>query len=164
MNTLDIILLLCFIPGVVKGISKGFIRQAAALVGIIVGVWASWHFGNKLAEFLKPSLEVSEAVIQVISFAAVFIAVTILAALLGWLLSRIFKVAMMGWLDKGLGVLFGMLVTTVILGVIIVLYNTLDSKLHIPDGGITEGSVIYNTLKDAAYAVFPYLKQMLLTQ
>jgi membrane protein required for colicin V production len=164
MNTLDIILLICFVPAIFRGISKGFIRQAAALVGIVVGVWASWHYGVLLESVLKPALELPETAIKVISFAAIFLVCTLLAALLGWAVASIFKLATLGWMDKALGVLFAILVTAVILGVLIVLFNTLDAKFDLPGDALTEGSVVYKTLKDIAYTVFPYLKGMLLAK
>ena len=38
MATLDIILLICFIPGIIRGISKGFLEQALSLAGIVLSV------------------------------------------------------------------------------------------------------------------------------
>ena len=32
MSTVDIIILLCFIPGVIRGLSKGFLEQGLTLV------------------------------------------------------------------------------------------------------------------------------------
>ena len=39
MNTLDIILLILFIPGVIRGLTKGFLEQAVSLAGIFISVY-----------------------------------------------------------------------------------------------------------------------------
>ena len=63
MTTLDIILLVCFIPGIIRGISKGFLEQALALAGIVLSVWAAFHFSNLVSGWLRPFLSVSETVL-----------------------------------------------------------------------------------------------------
>ena len=44
MNTLDIVILLLFIPGIVRGISKGFIEQVISLVGIVLSAYLAFKF------------------------------------------------------------------------------------------------------------------------
>ena len=39
MNTLDIVILLLFIPGIIRGITKGFLEQAISLAGIVLSVY-----------------------------------------------------------------------------------------------------------------------------
>ena len=55
MATLDIILLCCFIPGIIRGLSKGFLEQALALAGIVLSVWAAFHFSALVCTWLKPT-------------------------------------------------------------------------------------------------------------
>ena len=61
MATLDIILLICFIPGIIRGISKGFLEQALSLVGIVLSVWAAFKFSALVCDWLKPYLSLSDA-------------------------------------------------------------------------------------------------------
>ena len=71
MNTLDIIILLCFVPALISGISKGFIEQAIALVSLVLGAWLAYRFSALVSSWLEPVLEVSETALNVISFAAI---------------------------------------------------------------------------------------------
>ena len=41
MNVLDIIILLLFLPGIIRGLTKGLIEQAVSLAGIVASVWAA---------------------------------------------------------------------------------------------------------------------------
>ena len=48
MGTLDIILLICFIPALVRGIQKGFIEQVISLASIFIGAWMAYRFAEPL--------------------------------------------------------------------------------------------------------------------
>ena len=100
MATLDIILLCCFIPGIIRGLSKGFLEQALALAGVVLSVWAAFHFSNLVCSWLKPYLDVSETTLNVISFAVILVGISIGVILLAKLLTKVVELAMLGWLNK----------------------------------------------------------------
>ena len=52
MNIIDIIILCCLVPAVIRGISKGFVNQAYSLVALIAGVWLSFKFSGALGDWL----------------------------------------------------------------------------------------------------------------
>ena len=64
MATLDIILLICFLPGIIRGISKGFLEQALALAGVVLSVWAAFRFSGLVATWLKPYADLSETTLN----------------------------------------------------------------------------------------------------
>ena len=164
MNPLDIILLVCFLPAVIRGLSKGFLEQAICLVGFIFSVWAAFHFSEKVCVWIQPYLEVSETLLHVIAFAIVLVGVSVGALLLAKLLTKLFELAMLGWLNKLLGVAFGILVTLLVVGVFIVLFDTLNVRFGLVKPEKLDESVLYGSIKNFAYFVFPYLKQLLLKQ
>ena len=164
MATLDIILLVCFIPGIIRGLSKGFLEQALALVGIVLSVWAAFHFSSLVCTWLKPYLEVSETVLNVIAFALILVAISLAVLLVARLLTKVVELAMLGWLNKGLGVLAACAVTALVLGLLIILFETLNLKFQFVKADALSDSVLYGPLRDAAYVVFPYLKQLLFKQ
>ena len=160
MATLDIILLVCFLPGIIRGLSKGFLEQALALVGVVVSVWAAFQFSNPVSALLKPYLSVSETVLSVISFALVLVVVALAAVLLGKLLTKLLELAMLGWLDKTLGLVLALAVNALAIGVVIILFDTLNAKFGFAKPDTLDGSVVYTGLKDLSYLVFPYLKEL----
>lgn len=164
MATLDIILLVCFLPGIIRGISKGFLEQALALAGIVLSVWAAFHFSSLAAGWLKPYLSVSETVLNVISFALILVAVSLLVLLAAKLLTKVVELAMLGWLDKVLGLVFAVAVNALAIGVFVVLFDTLNVKFEFVKPEVLDKSVMYTTLRDLCYLVFPYLKQLLFKQ
>lgn len=158
MTTLDIILLVCFIPGIIRGISKGFLEQALALAGIVLSVWAAFHFSNIVSGWLRPFLSVSETVLGVISFAAILIAVSIAVLLVARLLTKILDMAMLGWVNKLLGLVFALAVNALAIGLLIILFDTLNLKFGFVKPETLDGSIVYCTLRDLCYLIFPYLK------
>ena len=158
MAILDIILLLCFIPAIVTGISTGFIKQVVDLVAILAAAWAAFHFSTMMADWLSQYLTLDASILKVVSFVLVAIVVAVLLHLVGALLTKTLKALSLGFLNRLLGLVFGILKVALILGLVILLFETLNSSLHIVKPEATADAVVYNALKNAANAIFPILK------
>ena len=164
MATLDIIILVCFIPGIISGLSKGFLEQALALGGIILSVWAAFRFSSLACSWIRPYLEVSETVLHVAGFALVLVAMSLAVFLVARLLTRLVEMATLGWLNRLLGLVFALLVNAAVIGVFIIMFDTLNLKFELVRPETLEDTVLYPAFRDAAYFVFPYLKELLLKQ
>ena len=74
MSTLDIILLVCFVPAIVTGIQRGFIAQVVSLVSIILGIWLAFHFSEMVCEWLRQYLpNLSETVLNIVGFVLILV-------------------------------------------------------------------------------------------
>ena len=164
MSTPDIIILICFLPAVISGIMKGFIQQVVALVSLLLGAWLAFKFSNVVGEWLQPYFEVPEKVMHVISFAVIMVAVVLVLFVIGKVLTGVTRLVMLGWLDRLLGLVFALLIAGLLIGIGIVLFDTLNAKFELVDNAILDESVLYSPIKDIAYTVFPYLKELLLKQ
>ena len=164
MSTPDIIILLCFLPALIRGVMKGFIEQAVALVSLVLGAWLAFKFSTVVGEWLQPFFKVSETVMHVISFAVIMIAVVLVLFVIGKLLTGISKIVMLGWLDRLLGLVFALLIAGLMVGIGIILFDTLNAKFELVDNAVLDEAVLYSPLRDIAYTVFPYLKELLLKQ
>ena len=161
MNILDIILLICFIPAVVQGLRKGFIAQVISIVSIILGVWASAKFANALSIWIGQYITASEQVLKVVAFALILIVVFLILAAIGKALEGVFRLVMLGWLNKLLGVAFALIKTGLIVGLAIMAFDSLNATFHIVKDPVLAESVLYPPLRRLAYEVFPYIKDML---
>lgn len=164
MNTLDIIILICFIPAVIRGLRKGFIEQAIALISIVLGGWLAYKFSSQVSIWLQPYLDMSETVLNVVSFALIVLVVVLALFLLGRLLTGIVKLVLLGWLDRLLGLVFAIIKAALLVGLVIILFDTINVKFELVSNEILDASVLYGPLKDIAYSIFPYLKELLLKQ
>ena len=161
MNIVDIILLICFVPAVVQGFRKGFISQVIAIVSIIAGAWISFRFTSEASVWLAQYIQGSEQMLKVVSFALIFIAVLVVLALLGKLLEGAVKLVMLGWLNRLLGVVFSLLKAGLIVGLAIMLFCSLNNTFGIVNEEVLNESVLFPPLKNMAYTIFPYLKELL---
>ena len=161
MNTVDIILLVAFVPALVSGLSKGFIHQVFSLVGMVLSVWMAFKFTNTLCAWLGPMLEVNKTVLWVISFIIIVVAVILLVNFLGSLVEKLVKVVMLGWLDMLLGVVLAIVKAALAIGVAVLLFDAVNDKLSLVNAEVLSKSVLYTPLHDVAQLIFPYLKTLL---
>ena len=161
MNILDIILLICFVPSLVQGFRKGFISQVIAIISIIAGVWLSFRFATLVSAWLGQYIQGSEQVLKIVAFALIFIAVIAALALVGKLLEGTFKLVMLGWLNRLLGVVFSLLKAGLIVGLCIMAFCSLNNTFNFVGEEVLNSSVLFPPLKNMAYTVFPYLKELL---
>ena len=161
MNTLDIILLICFVPAVVQGYRKGFISQVIAIISIIAGSWLSFRFSASVSTWLAQYIECSEQVLKVISFALILAAAAIVLTIAGKLIESLLKLVMLGWLNNVLGMAFSLLKAGLIIGLSIMVFCSLNETFELVSEEVLNESVLFPPLKDMAYTVFPYLKEHL---
>lgn len=161
MNILDIILLICFIPAVIQGLRKGFIAQAISIISIILGVWASARFANIVSAWIGQYITASEQVLKVVAFTLILILVFLILAAIGKALEGVFRLVMLGWLNKLLGVVFALIKTGLVVGLAIMAFDSLNATFNFVKEPVLAESVLYPPLRKIAYEVFPYIKDML---
>ena len=161
MNILDIILLICFVPALIQGIRKGFIAQAISIISIVAGIWASARFADVVSAWGAQYITASEQVMKVVAFALILVVVFIVLGLVGRLLEGLFNLVLLGWVNKLLGVVFALLKTALIIGLLIIVFTSINDNFHFVQESVLNESVLYPHLKKIAFEVFPYVKDML---
>ena len=106
MNWVDYLLLAILGFSVVSGFMAGAARVGVGFIAAFVGIFAGfWCYGIAAAHILD--YVNSRALANLIGFFLIFMSVVILGALLGRLLSRLFKWIGLSWFDRMLGAGFG---------------------------------------------------------
>lgn len=118
--------------------SRGFVREAMAIVGWIGAAVLAYVFAPQamplvkeipvLGSFLGDSCELS----MIAAFAAVFAIGLILASLFTPLFSSVVQRSALGGLDQGLGFLFGVLRGIVLVGVAFLVYDRAVAANTVP--------------------------------
>ena len=160
MGTLDIILLICFVPALIQGLTKGLIQQLAGLVALFLGVWAAVRFGGQAATWLEGFVKLDPKVMQIAGFAVVAIVTIVLLSLLGRVLAKALDMAALGWADRLLGLVFALFKTALLLGLAALVFDSLNKTLTLTDPKTLEDSLLYPQLRELALRVFPYLKEL----
>ena len=153
--------MVCFVPAIFQGIRKGFIAQAVSIISIILGIWASARFANIVSDWIAQYITASEQVLRLVAFALILVLVFLVLAALGKMLEGVIKLVMLGWLNKLLGVVFALLKTGLIVGLVIMAFSSLNDNFKFVQESVLNESIMYPPLKKLAFEVFPYLKDML---
>lgn len=162
MNIIDIIILLCFVPAIINGLRKGLIAQVVAIISIILGVWLSFKFSSLVSGWLAGWFDgASPAILNIVAFVVILVVVIFALFALGKIIEASIKIIMLGWLNRLLGLLFALLKCTLIIGLVIIMFNSINSSLNLVSEDTLSGSVLYPPFKEMAYSIFPYLKELL---
>jgi len=163
MGTLDIILLLFFIPAVVRGISKGFVEQLVSIASVIIGAWLAFKFSEPASAWLGTHLDWDASVLNITAFILIAIVVALLLKLVGKIITGLMKDLSLGFIDRFLGLVLSLLKSALIIGLLIYLFDAINTKLTLVNPETLDASVVYTTLKNAANIVFPFLKNLIST-
>jgi membrane protein required for colicin V production len=155
MNTFDIILTALILFGFIRGLLKGLFVELASLLSLIVGVYGAIHFSYFIGDFLKDSVDWDERYISIVAFAVTFIVIVIVISLLGKLFTKIANFAALGILNKLLGGVFGAVKIGLILSVLLIVFDKLNSTIPFVNKENTEDSVLYEPVKGLAPMIFP---------
>ncbi len=161
MNVIDIIILVCCIPALFHGFSKGFVSQAISLIALVLGVWLSFKFSVPFGDWLKSFADLPGTILHIIAFALILILVMLVLTLIGKAIEKVLKLAMLGWLNKLLGVVFALLKAVLIIGLVIIIFDAIYNLIPFVSSDTLNESVLYNPIKSIANTVFPFLKELI---
>jgi membrane protein required for colicin V production len=114
MNWLDILLLVAIALATVAGLGLGIIRAGLYLAGLVFGIVLAGHyyisFSHLLDSFLQPD------VAKVLAFIIILAAVMTAAVFLAIFLRRGASAIKLGWADRLVGAVFGLLLGAIFCG------------------------------------------------
>lgn len=158
MATFDIILLSLFVPALILGLVKGLVTQVVSLVSVVVGVIVAGRFSPDLTEVAMLQFGTEEGPTHVVCFILIFLVCVLVMALVGHLVTKLFKVATLGWLNRLLGALFALVTTALLLGMLISVFEGLNANWNIVEAEKLENLRVWPLLRDFASGILPQLK------
>ncbi|HET8666694.1 MAG TPA: CvpA family protein [Terriglobales bacterium] len=108
MNGLDWIIAGIIVLSVLLAAQQGFFYELFSLAGVVIGyIAAAWGYG-RVAVWYAPLVK-SAWVADVAGFLTIFVAIVLLAGIIGRLARWFFKEAGLRWFDRLLGAAFGLI-------------------------------------------------------
>ena len=159
MNWLDIIILLPMLVGLVMGIKRGLIIELTGLLAIIAGFVCIRIWGAQATGWLMQQVNWSEAICSVLAHALLFLAVSISLHLIARLLTKLFKTICLGWINRLLGGLFGLVKWSLIILLVVFCIDRLDQQFQILKPEIKQQSVIYQHITPLSEKVWEKVKE-----
>ena len=143
MSYLDIIILLPLIYGVIRGLMRGVVMEVFAIAGIILGIFVAKMFAGDAAAWLQQFSQWDISLLRPIASFVIFLLVAIACNLLARLLTKLFKMIALGWINRLAGGLFGAAKWILIMAVIITCVDLLDGVLHFIQPELKQSSILY---------------------
>ncbi|NCA86157.1 MAG: CvpA family protein [Clostridia bacterium] len=149
-NYLDLVIALPVVLLAIMGFRKGLIKELASLAALVLGIYLAVVFSDKIASWLVQYIDISHRYAFIIAFIITFVTVVLLVSLLGRLLDKIASLALLGIINRILGLLFGIIKGAFIMSVFILLFNMIDSKEHILKSETKNTSLLYRPVEAIA--------------
>ena len=120
MSWLDILIIIVIVISAFTGLKNGIIKAALSLAGLIVGVILAGRYYVPLSEQLTfiPQADIAKIVAFAIILIGVMIIASVLAGLLKWSVSAI----MLGWANRLIGAVFGLLLGAIFCGALLAIW------------------------------------------
>lgn len=116
---IDIIFAIIVVMAVFKGLSRGFIIAVCSVLAFIIGLAAAMKLSAVVAQYLDKSTDISAKWLPFISFLLVFLLVVILVRILAKFIEKSVEFALLGWLNKLLGVVVYLALYTIIFSIML---------------------------------------------
>lgn len=155
MNTVDIVLALILLYGLVRGFFRGLLAEIASLVGIVAGIYGAIHFSHILSDFFSENMNWDSDYVNLIAFAITFILIVFLISLAGKILTKMAGFAALGIVNKLLGGAFGLLKMAFLASVVIMFFGATNEEIDLVNEESLEDSKLYAPVKTIAPAVLP---------
>ena len=155
LNYLDFILLAPLVYGFIKGLSRGFVFEAASVIALLLGIWGAIHFSEFTADFISNRLGWKFQYMNIVAFIVTFIGIVFAVNMIARFVDKVINMIAMEFLNKLAGGVFGVLKIGIIMGIIMFLFETIDIKLNIIPEKIVQESLVYQAIETFTDKLFP---------
>ena len=151
MTWFDYVVIVVLGVSVLLALYRGAVREITALAGWAAALILSGLFAQQLAQWLPASL--SHMVRAVISYLVIFLSVLLMSGLIGLLLAKLFHAAGLGFTDRAIGAMFGL-----VRGAVIVFVGVMFAGLtSLPKEPFWRDAALSGPIETAVLAAKPAL-------
>lgn len=159
MDSLDCIILVILGIGSVIGFMKGFFKQLASLAGLVAGLFVARALFARVGEQVAESVGTSVTFAQILSFFLIWLLVPVALSMLASVLTRIADVIHLGFVNRLLGALLGVLKFALLVGLVIHFMEFADSEDTLIHKTAKQNSVLYYPIADFSGVFYPVVKK-----
>lgn len=109
MVWIDYVLIAVLIAGAAVGLWKGFVKEAFSLLALLLGLMAGFALMDKVGKALAKNFDIQSEYWPFVAFLVVLVVVLVGVNLLGKLLDKLVKLALLGIPNRIAGAIFGAL-------------------------------------------------------
>ena len=158
MNYIDIIIGLILLIAAITGLKKGLIAELASLAALVLGIWGAIEFSYITTDFLVKNFNLETEYLSIISFIVTFIVIVILVHIVGNSVNKLVEVAMLGFLNKPAGLIFGVLRSALVLSILLLVFDRINQDVEIISQKTKTESRLYEPVRKLAPSIFPFIQ------
>ncbi len=157
MNWIDALIVVILILSLVMGFINGLVKEIASLAALILGIWGAIKFSSFTAEKLYDYFDMTGQYVGVIAFLVTFGIIVVIIHFIGILADKLVDAVSLGFVNRLLGIVFGLIKTVIIMSVFFSILNAIDARRPFLPKERIEESKFYNPISDIAPAIFPVI-------
>jgi membrane protein required for colicin V production len=157
MNWIDATIVVILIISMVMGFINGLVKEVASLAALILGIWGAIKFSAFTAEKLYDYFDMSGQYVGVVAFLITFGIIVVIIHFIGIIVNKIVDAVALSFVNRLLGIVFGLLKSVLIMSVLFVVLNSIDARKSFLPKDTIEESIFYNPISDIAAAIFPII-------
>lgn len=159
MEILDIVVLALTGFGFIKGYGKGLIIEISGFIALLAGIFCAFQFSSMLGSYLSSYLDWNPQSIQITSFILLFVGVVYVVSITAKILTKILKLAALGFLNRVAGGVFGGLKFLVMLSALIFAYQNVQSLFPIIPQSFFRNAITYPYIMEFAGFLFDWIME-----
>ena len=157
MNYIDIVLGLLLLFSAINGFRKGLIVELASLAALVLGIWSAIEFSDVTANYLTDKINFTSDYLNIISFAITFVVIVVLVHIVAKVVNKLVETVMLGFVNKLAGLAFGIVKAALILSIVLLVFDKIDSDVKILSDKVKSESRMYEPIKNFAPSIFPFI-------
>ena len=157
MNWIDTAIVVILIISMVMGFINGLVKEVASLAALVLGIWGAIKFSTFTAEKLYDYFDMSGQYVGIMAFIITFGIIVVGIHFVGIIVNKIVDAAALSFVNRLLGIVFGLLKSVLILSVLFVVLNTINERVSFLPEKTIEESMFFNPISDIAPAIFPII-------
>jgi len=156
MNSIDVTILIILGFFCIKGFFRGFIMEIFTLVGLVLAYVIAIRQMNFLASLINNIVRLPALVATTLSFFLIFILVVLVCRWIAGALRKITRWTLLGWIDRGGGILFGLFKGALVVSLLALLVSLIPTSQGMETE--EENSLLFRPARSVAPAVFNFIK------
>jgi membrane protein required for colicin V production len=156
MSSLDIVLAVFLVYGLIRGLKNGLFVELASLVSFFIGIYIAVKFSYLIANIIGDG---TSKTVKVAAFLVTLVLVVVGIYLLAKVFSTIASTLFLGWLNRLGGAFIGVLRITLLLGIVLSLFQKVNFDNIIISKETQEKSLFFNPIVKTSELFFPVLKE-----
>ena len=154
-SSVDIVISIILIYGIIRGFYRGFFLEVSALTGLLLGIYCAINFKEVIGYYLEKILSWEENYIIIVSFLVTLIIVVVTLNLIAKSLTKLADIMALGLLNKIAGAFLGLIKYSVICIVFVLLFDKINSSLILIDELTILNSTFYPFIRYINQELFP---------